>query len=254
MLSSPLLINVITHFCKMRHLGLLRAFGKRESVKLAKLWGGGGRAQVLQMFQRSRRVGKEGPVQNTDDRMARKWAPSSHPTTSKAHSGSRQIRATWSRLQDTVHFIMFTKTMLSVCLYEKETYNRVCVACSLFKIFFLLTYSSLVTQMVKNPPAMQDTWVRSLGWKDPVAEGTATHSGILAWRVPMDRGARWATAPEVTESDTTEQPSTAHRWLTVSQVYNKWFSYTYIYMSILFQIFSIIGHYGILDKVPWAIQ
>ena len=42
---------------------------------------------------------------------------------------------------------------------------------------------SLVTQTVKNPPAMQETWVRSLGWEDPLEEGMATHSSILAWRV-----------------------------------------------------------------------
>jgi len=43
--------------------------------------------------------------------------------------------------------------------------------------------------MVKNPPAMWDPWVRSLGWEDPLEEGMATHSSILAWRIPMDRGA-----------------------------------------------------------------
>ena len=42
----------------------------------------------------------------------------------------------------------------------------------------------LVAQMVKNLPAMQETWVRSLGWKDPLEEGTATHSSILASRTP----------------------------------------------------------------------
>ena len=47
--------------------------------------------------------------------------------------------------------------------------------------------------MVKNLPAMQETWVRSLGWEDPQKEGMATHSSILAWRIPMDRGAWWAT-------------------------------------------------------------
>ena len=47
----------------------------------------------------------------------------------------------------------------------------------------------LVAQMVKNLPAMQETWVRSLGWEDPLERGTATHSSILAWRIPMDRGA-----------------------------------------------------------------
>ena len=38
--------------------------------------------------------------------------------------------------------------------------------------------------MVKNPPAMWETWVRSLGWEDPLEEGMATHSSILAWRIP----------------------------------------------------------------------
>ena len=44
--------------------------------------------------------------------------------------------------------------------------------------------------MVKYPPAMQETWIRSLGWEDPLEEGMAAHAGILAWRIPMDRGAR----------------------------------------------------------------
>ena len=38
--------------------------------------------------------------------------------------------------------------------------------------------------MVKNPPAMQETWVRSLGWKDPLEEGMEAHSSIFAWRIP----------------------------------------------------------------------
>ena len=44
--------------------------------------------------------------------------------------------------------------------------------------------NSLVAQMVKNPPAVQETWVRSLGRKDPLGKGMATHSSILAWRIP----------------------------------------------------------------------
>ena len=47
--------------------------------------------------------------------------------------------------------------------------------------------ASFVAQLVKNLPAMQETWVRSLGWGDPVGEGMATHSSILVWRIPMDR-------------------------------------------------------------------
>ena len=42
---------------------------------------------------------------------------------------------------------------------------------------------SLVVQTVKNPPAMRETWVQSLGWEDPLEKGMATHSGILAWRI-----------------------------------------------------------------------
>ena len=42
----------------------------------------------------------------------------------------------------------------------------------------------LIAQLVKNPPAMQETWVRPLGWEDPLEKGRATHSSILAWRIP----------------------------------------------------------------------
>ena len=44
--------------------------------------------------------------------------------------------------------------------------------------------SSLVAQLVKNPPAMWETWVRSLGWEDPLETGKATHSSIPGWRIP----------------------------------------------------------------------
>ena len=60
--------------------------------------------------------------------------------------------------------------------------------------------SSLVAQMVMNPPAVEETWVQSLGWEDPLEEGMATHSSILAWRIPMDREAWWATVHRVTKS------------------------------------------------------
>ena len=45
-------------------------------------------------------------------------------------------------------------------------------------------WAFLVAQLVKNPPAMRETWVRSLGWEDSLEKGTATHSSILAWRIP----------------------------------------------------------------------
>ena len=49
---------------------------------------------------------------------------------------------------------------------------------------FTCTWASLVTQTGKNPPAMEETRVRSLGWEDPLERGMATHSSILAWRIP----------------------------------------------------------------------
>ena len=46
------------------------------------------------------------------------------------------------------------------------------------------SWASLVAQLVKNLPAMQETWVQSLGWEDPLERGMATHSRILAWGIP----------------------------------------------------------------------
>ena len=63
-------------------------------------------------------------------------------------------------------------------------------------------YLTKVAQKVKNPPAMWETWVQPLGWEDPLEEGLATHSSILAWRIPMDRGAWQAIVHGVTNSQT----------------------------------------------------
>ena len=51
-------------------------------------------------------------------------------------------------------------------------------------MFFFVHKASLVAQLVKNPPVMRETWVQSLGWEDPLEKGKATHSSILAWRIP----------------------------------------------------------------------
>ena len=59
-----------------------------------------------------------------------------------------------------------------------------------------------MAQLVKNLPAMQETWVQSLGWEDPLEEGMATHSSILAWRIRIDREAWWVTVCGVTKSRT----------------------------------------------------
>ena len=56
-----------------------------------------------------------------------------------------------------------------------------------------------MAQRVKHLPAVQETRVQSLGWEDPLEEGMATHSSILAWRIP------WIEEPSRAQSDTTEQ-------------------------------------------------
>ena len=60
--------------------------------------------------------------------------------------------------------------------------------------------ASLVAQMVKNLPEMQETWVQSLGWEDLLEKDMATHSSILAWRIAMDRGTWQATVPGITKN------------------------------------------------------
>ena len=62
--------------------------------------------------------------------------------------------------------------------------------------------ASLVAQTVKNPPATWEAWIQSLGGEDPLEAGMATQSSILAWRIPMDRGAWWATVHGVAKSQT----------------------------------------------------
>ena len=70
-----------------------------------------------------------------------------------------------------------------------------------------LQYSraALVAQLVKNLPAMRETWVQSRGWEDPLVKGMSTCFSILAWRIPWIWGVWWATVHRATESDTTEQ-------------------------------------------------
>ena len=85
---------------------------------------------------------------------------------------------------------MFTYVCLYMCL------------CNIFIHVYIYIQASLVAQLVKNPPVIRETWVQSLGWEDPLEEGMATHSSILAWRIPMDRGAWQATVHRVTKSRT----------------------------------------------------
>ena len=64
------------------------------------------------------------------------------------------------------------------------------------------SWASLVAQKAKNTPSMRETWVQSLGSENPLEEGMATHSSILAWRIPMHRGDWWAAVHGVAKSQT----------------------------------------------------
>ena len=95
-------------------------------------------------------------------------------------------------------FYSTSQAALLAQLVKKSTCNAgdpgsICVLerCPGEGIGYMLQYSwvSLVTQTVKNLPAMQEPCIRSLGWADPLEEGIATHSSILAWRIP------WTEAP-----------------------------------------------------------
>ena len=65
------------------------------------------------------------------------------------------------------------------------------------------SWASLVAQLVKNLPAMWETWVQSLGWEDPLEQGKATHSNILAWRIPWTvfHVLRWVAKSQARLSD-----------------------------------------------------
>ena len=74
--------------------------------------------------------------------------------------------------------------------YKLSSCNHLLINCQGF----------LVAQSIKNTPATQETWVLSLDWKDLLQEGMATHSSILAWRIPMDREAWQAVIHGVAKS------------------------------------------------------
>ena len=98
-------------------------------------------------------------------------------------------------------------------------------------IGYPLQYSwvSLVAQMVKNPPAMWETWVQSLGWEDSLEVGMATHSNILAWRISMDKRILAGYSPwRCKESDTTERLRTEHPSLFFAELFKR------VYISCYF--------------------
>jgi len=75
--------------------------------------------------------------------------------------------------------------------------------------------------VVKNPPAMQETWVQSLGQEDPLEEGIATHSTILVWRIPWteEPGGLWVMGSQ-RATDMTEQLTLTYKSLSIKQ--NAW--------------------------------
>ena len=79
-----------------------------------------------------------------------------------------------------------------------------------------------MAQTVKNPPAVRETWVQSLGWEDPLEKGMTTHSSILAWRIPWTEELGGYSPWGCKELDTTERLT--HTRMCV---------YIYMYMSVL---------------------
>ena len=90
-------------------------------------------------------------------------------------------RGAW---QATVHGVAKSQTRLS----DQQTDTRLNTRSYLQHAGSLVAayaiWASLVAQLVKNPPAMREMWVQSLGWEDPLEKGKSTHSSILAWRIP----------------------------------------------------------------------
>ena len=114
---------------------------------------------------------------------------------------------------------------------------------------------SLVAQMVKNPPAMLETWVWSLGWKDPLEEGMATHSSIPAWRIPMDRES-WRTVNGIVKKlDMTEQLSTySHITYIKFSHPSDWYLSCHFLQLSLSSAWVCLGHiYNILNLLPLGI-
>ena len=75
------------------------------------------------------------------------------------------------------------------------------------------SWASLMAQIVKNPPAMQETWLQSLGWEDPLEKGMATHSRNSCLEISMDREVWQATVHGVAMSQVTEQVKHTHIYL-----------------------------------------
>ena len=85
----------------------------------------------------------------------------------------------------TIFFLFLALNIPHVIIYQYKYYKYIINVCKYISNLWV----SLVAQAVKNQPTIRETWVLPLGWEDPLEEGMATHSSILAWRIPMNRGA-----------------------------------------------------------------
>ena len=79
------------------------------------------------------------------------------------------------------HNLLISIIAISISSLEKY---QLAVFAQLLVGLFIFICASLMAQLVKNMPATRETWVRSLGWEDPLEKGKATYSDILAWRIP----------------------------------------------------------------------
>ena len=129
------------------------------------------------------------------------FADSLHPP-SMLHTSARNFYLTHKYGQVALllwqqFFSSFHSLQIIIPLYSNLHY--------LFNMMYQFPRASLVAQMVKNLPAMQETWVRSLGRKDPLEEGMATHSSILAWKSHGQSSQAGYSPWGHKELDTTEQ-------------------------------------------------
>ena len=96
--------------------------------------------------------------------------------------------------------VLYTIVLFKVLYYKIKKCFFVCdFKCTIF-VKSIINLASLVAQTAQNPPAMWETLVLSLGWEDLLEEEMTTHSSILAWRIPMHRGAWQATVHGVARS------------------------------------------------------
>ena len=86
--------------------------------------------------------------------------------------------------------LLNSRSSLISCLTQRKPVTlQASISPTIKRVQLHLPNSSMVAQTVNNPPVIQETWVPSPGWEDPLEEDMATHSSILAWRIPTDRGA-----------------------------------------------------------------